>query len=63
MTVILDNDRWTVPLGLLSFKGAYSSEFTLISAAVVLAAVPVVVIYVTLQRYFERGFVAGAIKG
>jgi raffinose/stachyose/melibiose transport system permease protein len=63
LTVLQNSTLWTVPLGLMSFSGTFSSQYTLISAAMVIAAIPVIVLYVTLQRYFERGFVAGAVKG
>jgi raffinose/stachyose/melibiose transport system permease protein len=63
LTVLQNSALWTVPLGLMSFSGTFSSQYTLISAAMVIAAIPVIVLYVTLQRYFERGFVAGAVKG
>jgi raffinose/stachyose/melibiose transport system permease protein len=63
LTVLQNNELWTVPLGLIAFQGIYSSQYTLISAAVVMAVLPVLVMYLTLQRYFERGFVAGAITG
>jgi raffinose/stachyose/melibiose transport system permease protein len=63
LTVLQNNKLWTVPLGLIAFQGVYSSQYTLISAAVVMAILPVLVIYLTLQRYFERGFVAGSVNG
>jgi raffinose/stachyose/melibiose transport system permease protein len=63
LTVLQNSQLWTVPLGLMSFSGTFSSQYTLISAAMVIAAIPVIVLYVTLQRYFERGFVAGSVKG
>jgi raffinose/stachyose/melibiose transport system permease protein len=63
LTVLQNSSLWTVPLGLQSFSGTFSSQYTLISAAMIIAAIPVIVLYVTLQRYFERGFVAGAVKG
>jgi raffinose/stachyose/melibiose transport system permease protein len=63
LTVLQDNRLWTVPLGLIGFQGTYSSQYTLISAAVVMAVLPILVIYLTLQRYFERGFVSGAVTG
>jgi raffinose/stachyose/melibiose transport system permease protein len=63
LTLLQRNDLWTVPLGLLSFTGPFSTDFQLLSAAIVIAALPVVVVYVALQRFFVSGLTAGAVKG
>jgi raffinose/stachyose/melibiose transport system permease protein len=63
LTVLQNNALWTVPLGLIAFQGVYADQYTLLSAAVVMAMLPILVIYLTLQRYFERGFIAGALTG
>jgi raffinose/stachyose/melibiose transport system permease protein len=63
LTVLQDNSLWTVPLGLIAFQGVYANQYTLLSAAVIMAMLPILVIYLTLQRYFERGFTAGALTG
>jgi raffinose/stachyose/melibiose transport system permease protein len=44
------------------FMGFYESDQTKIIAASVLIALPIVVLYLCLQRLFERGMTAGAIK-
>jgi raffinose/stachyose/melibiose transport system permease protein len=44
------------------FSSAYGTDQSKIFAAIVLISLPVVVAYVALQRYFERGLTAGAIK-
>jgi ABC-type glycerol-3-phosphate transport system permease component len=44
------------------FAGQYTNDQTKILAAAVLTALPVVVVYVSFQRFFERGLAAGAIK-
>jgi raffinose/stachyose/melibiose transport system permease protein len=45
-----------------AFKTQYTDDQTKILAGAVLAALPEIVAYVCLQRYFERGMAAGAIK-
>jgi raffinose/stachyose/melibiose transport system permease protein len=53
----------TAPLGLALFAGANRSQDpTLTAAAAVLVALPVVIVYVFLQRSFIRGMFAGAVK-
>jgi raffinose/stachyose/melibiose transport system permease protein len=50
-------------LGLMFFRGRYTTDLGLISAGVTIASFPLVVVYVLLQRRFLRGLTAGAIKG
>ena len=54
----------TAPLGLAYFAGANrgSLNITLVAAAAVLVALPVMIVYVFLQRSFIRGMFAGAVK-
>jgi raffinose/stachyose/melibiose transport system permease protein len=52
-----------LPIGLMSFRGGYGAEYAVISAALVLATVPLIVLYLFLQKYIEKGMTAGAVKG
>jgi len=52
----------TAPLGLAFFQGQYSTNTALMSAAAVLVALPVVIVYLFLQRHFIRGMIEGAVK-
>jgi raffinose/stachyose/melibiose transport system permease protein len=53
----------TAPLGLSFFAGAVrATDPTKVAAAAVLVALPILVVYVFLQRHFVRGMLAGAIK-
>lgn len=62
-TIYLTNSSYfPISLGLNVFKGQYSSNLTGLAAATLLAALPLVIIYVFFQRYFIEGAVAGAVK-
>jgi len=62
--IFIHSNEWkTVPLGLMAFQGQFGSSFPIINAGVVIAILPVVTIYVFLQRYFVSGITAGALKG
>lgn len=63
LTLLQTYDWWTVPLGLLSFLGPYTNDYQLLSSAIVIAAVPVLVVYFAMQRFFVSGLTAGAVKG
>ena len=63
--VMIQSDEWrTAPLGLALFAGANrgSQDVTLTAAAAVIVALPIVIVYVFLQRSFIRGMFAGAVK-
>jgi len=55
-------DQQTVTLVPQFFVGMYNNDQTKVLAAAVLTGLPVVIAYVCLQRYFERGLAAGALK-
>jgi raffinose/stachyose/melibiose transport system permease protein len=52
----------TAPLSISFFQGQYVADVTLIAAACVIVAFPVVLAYVFLQRQFIAGSVSGALK-
>jgi raffinose/stachyose/melibiose transport system permease protein len=63
LVMIQSDSLRTAPLGLALFAGANRySDPTLTAAAAVLVALPVVIVYVFLQRSFIRGMFAGSVK-
>ena len=52
----------TAPLGLSYFQGRYGADIASLSAASVIVALPVVVLYLFLQRHFIAGMLGGALK-
>lgn len=56
-------EHWPVTLGLFAFKGSYTSQWTLLSAATMIVAAPLLLIYLFLQRYLVASVVGGAVKG
>lgn len=62
--IYLIEDRYmTISTGLFAFKGQFSSNWPGLSAATFTAALPVIVLYIFLQRYIIEGMAAGALKG
>jgi multiple sugar transport system permease protein len=53
----------TIQIGLRMFISQYSSEYGLIMAASVVALIPVLVIFLSLQQYFVQGVATAGIKG
>ena len=52
----------TIPLGLVNFFYRYQADWTLYFAALAMVTVPVIVLYVGMQRWFIEGLTAGAVK-
>lgn len=57
-----DPSTYTLPLGLQSLTAMTSPEYNVIMAASLIIVLPVIVLFVFLQRYFVNGLV-GAVKG
>ena len=53
----------TLQLGLRMFIGQYSSEYGLIMAASVVALIPVLIVFLALQKYFVQGIATSGLKG
>lgn len=53
----------TIQVGILQLHGSYGTAWGLIFAGVMIAALPIIVLYVLLTKQFISGLAAGAIKG
>ncbi len=62
--VYIDADALrTIPAGLMSFRDSLSTEWGVLLAGLTIAALPIVVVFIMLQRYFVAGVAAGSVKG
>lgn len=57
-----EQGSWTANLGITTMKGEYVTDWNEISAAAVFVALPILVIYLFLERYLVGGLTAGAEK-
>jgi len=53
----------TIPIGLTYFTSQYSTSYTLLLAALAMATIPVLIIYLFFYNKIMEGMMAGAIKG
>jgi raffinose/stachyose/melibiose transport system permease protein len=61
--VFLQSNKWkTLPVGLTSFFGQYSTDWGLLFTGLSIAIVPVLILYLFMAKYFIRGMTAGAVK-
>jgi multiple sugar transport system permease protein len=63
LLVTVDNDMWTLPIGVASMNDSMYSSVGLTMAAAAVAAAPMIVLFLSLQRYFLKGLTVGAVKG
>ncbi|MCL5429665.1 MAG: carbohydrate ABC transporter permease [Chloroflexi bacterium] len=62
LTFIDDQTKRTLPIAIASFHGQHGTDWGLVFAASLIAMIPIVALYIVLQRYFTAGL-TGAIKG
>lgn len=60
--ILTDKKLYTIPIATKLFQGAYGNDMDLLMAALVMAIIPVIVLYIALQKYIIAGVVAGAVK-
>lgn len=60
--VLTDKKLLTLPLSTYSFYGTYSADYGTIMAGLLLCVVPILILYVALQKQIIGGVVAGAVK-
>ncbi|QGQ97763.1 carbohydrate ABC transporter permease [Paenibacillus psychroresistens] len=60
---LTDKSMRPLTAGLYIFFGQYSTNWTILAAAVIMVSLPLIVAYVFLQRFIVSGVTSGAIKG
>ena len=60
---ISDKEKGTISMGLLSFFGEYSTDYSASMAGICLTTIPVIIAYVLFQDRIENGLMSGAVKG
>ena len=63
LIMVTQDSMKTLPLGLLSFMGLYSTQWTLLMAGSVMMILPMIVVFVIGQKWFVSGIQMGALKG
>lgn len=53
----------TIPLGLMAFQGDLKSDYVVMLAGILIASLPMVLLFLCMQRQFVRGLTQGAVKG
>lgn len=61
--VMFSTEMLTMPVGLSRLQGAYTIDYPVIMAGATVAAVPVLLLYVFVQRYIIQGVASSGVKG
>jgi len=54
---------YTAPVGLKFFVGGFQQQWGYFAAGAIVTAIPIVVLFLFLQKYLISGLTAGAVKG
>lgn len=53
----------TIPIGLMTFKGDLKVDYTTTLAGLVIASLPLILLFLCMSKQFVRGLTSGAVKG
>ncbi len=62
-TLMDEETMYTAPVGLRFFVGGFSEQWGYFAAGSIIVAIPVVLLFLFLQKYLVSGLTAGAVKG
>jgi raffinose/stachyose/melibiose transport system permease protein len=61
--VLASKDALTLPLAIYQYQGQYAINIPLVMALLVIASLPVILLYIFGQDKLVKGMMAGAVKG
>ena len=63
LIVLSDQSRYTLPVSIASLVGEHAQDVELMMAGSVVTVLPVLALFLFLQRYYIAGLMAGSVKG
>lgn len=63
LNFINDSAKFTLPVGLSMMKGEFTVNYGGLAAGTIVALIPVIIIFLFIQKYLVEGLTAGAVKG
>lgn len=63
MLVLSDKSLMPIQRGLMVFQGAHFVNYPLLMSGVIITIVPIVIVYILMQKYIISGLIQGALKG
>ena len=63
-SIVLTNEKlFTLPVGINNLSGAFSADYRLVAAGSIISIIPILIFFLSLQKYFVSGTNDGAVKG
>ena len=56
-------DKYTLPIGMLAFQSSQGQQTNLLMAAVAMSVIPMIIIFVLMQKQLVKGIMLGGVKG
>lgn len=63
LIILTGEDKHTLPVAIASLTGEHSQDIELMMASSVVTVIPVLILFIALQRYYIAGLMAGSVKG
>lgn len=63
LIILTDQDKYTLPVALAALSREHVQDNELMMAGAVLTILPVLLLFLVLQRYYMQGLMAGSVKG
>jgi len=63
VTLLSSEEKRTLPIAIYNFLGFYGREWGPLLASAMVATLPILVLFIVLQRYFVAGMTGGGVKG
>lgn len=60
---IEDSSKYTIPIGLSHFRNTLTTNYTGMLAGITIAALPMIILFLVMQKQFIKGLTAGSVKG
>jgi len=62
LIILRDESKYTLPLGLANLVGVYRQEYGMLMAGTLLSLMPIILLFLAMQREFVQGITLGSVK-
>lgn len=63
LVLLTERSKYTLPLVLSTLSGEYKNQYNLMMAGSLLSIIPILIVYIAMQKYFKEGLTVGGVKG
>lgn len=63
LVLLTERSKYTLPLLLSTLSGQYKNQYNLMMAGCLVSIIPILIVYICAQKYFEEGLTVGGVKG